>query len=363
MPADRAPAEVIRAADDSRGELAWHVTHPANRRFAQVIVNRLWQRYFGRGLVEPIHDWEADEPTHPQLLDYLADELVLHDYDLKHVARMILSSQAYQRQIDESDENDESGDSELHAARIALLAAPRRRRMSAEQLADSIFLAVGKPFDTEELCVNPDGRQAASSFSNLGTPRRAWEFACPSNERERPSMTLPRVQSVVDLMMAFGWRQDRQEPVNERIEDVTPLSPLVLANGVAVNRAIDLADHGALVELCLVNQPIEQLVEQLLLRLLCREPTPPERQRYVDLLSEGYEDRKTGLPAAVRQVDRSPLAWSNNLDAEANRIGEQRQRGAIDGDVPTRRLNDDWRARVEDMVWAVINSPEFVFVP
>lgn len=348
------PAELKRDANDSRAQLAWLVTHPANERFAQVIVNRLWQRYLGRGLFQTVHDWEGIEASHPELLNFMADELVLYGYDLKHVTRLILNSQAYQRQIDTSDE---------HAAREKLFAAPTRRRMTAEQLTDSVFLAVGKPFDSEELCVNPDGRQSAGSFSNLGVPRRAWEFACPSNERERPSMTLPRAQSVVDMMMAYGWRQNRQEPVNHRLESITPLAPLVLAHGVAVNRAVDLADHGALVELCLQEQSVEDLVTQLWLRFYGREPLAVEQARYVALLSAGYDERRTGEPRMKRQVDRSPLAWSNNLDAKANQIGEDRQRKSLDGDPPTRRLTDDWRNRVEDMVWVMINSPEFIFVP
>lgn len=348
------PAELKRDAKDSRAQLAWLVTHPANERFAQVIVNRLWERYLGRGLFQTVHDWEGIEASHPELLNYLADEFVLYGYDLKHVARVILNSQAYQRQIDTSDD---------HAEREKLFASPTRRRMTAEQLTDSVFLAVGKPFDSEELCVNPDGRQSASSFSNLGVPRRAWEFACPSNERERPSMTLPRAQSVVDMMMAYGWRQNRQEPVNHREASITPLAPLVLAHGVAVNRAVDLADHGELVEICLEEQSVEELVDQLWLRFYSREPSSEEQARYVALLSEGYDTRRTGEPRMKRQVDRSPLAWSNNLDAKANQIGEARQKQALEGDQPTRRLDPEWRERVEDMVWVMVNSPEFIFVP
>ena len=61
------------------------------------MVNRLWQRYFGRGIVEPVDDWETAQPSHPELLDWLARELVTHDYDAKHIARLIFNSQAYQR--------------------------------------------------------------------------------------------------------------------------------------------------------------------------------------------------------------------------------------------------------------------------
>lgn len=348
---DDVPSELLRAPDDPRARLAWHITHPRDRRFAQVMVNRLWQRYLGRGLVDSIHDWEGRECSHPDLLDYLADEFLAGDYDLKHVARLILNSQTYQRQADENADD------------AALFASATRRRMEAEQLADSVFLAVGKPFDVEELNMNADGRQAWGNFQNLGVPRRAWQFACTANERERPSMTLPRAQSVIDLLMAFGWRQNRQEPINERIEDPTPLTSLVLVNGVAVSRAVDLSDNGELVDLCLEDQPVERLVERLFVCFLTRKPTAEEAERFTNLLSEGYASRATGAERTPQKVDRSPLTWSNNLDAEANRIGEERQDKALKGDPPTRRLTADWRERVEDMVWVLVNSPEFVVVP
>jgi len=57
-------------------------------------VNRVWKRYMGLGLVEPADDWSQAKPSHPELLDYLARELMTHDYDLKHIARLIFSSQA-----------------------------------------------------------------------------------------------------------------------------------------------------------------------------------------------------------------------------------------------------------------------------
>ena len=83
------------------------------------MVNRLWHRYLGRGLVEPVDDWENAKPTHPKLLEALAAELVTHNYDLKHIARLIFNSQLYQREP--------TSDEKLAAS----LVAPLRRRMTA----------------------------------------------------------------------------------------------------------------------------------------------------------------------------------------------------------------------------------------
>ncbi len=66
---------------------------------ARVIVNRIWQRYFGRGLVSTAEDfgYQSTPPSHPALLDYLATELMEHDWSLKHVHRLIVNSAAYHR--------------------------------------------------------------------------------------------------------------------------------------------------------------------------------------------------------------------------------------------------------------------------
>ncbi|HEV3080151.1 MAG TPA: DUF1549 domain-containing protein, partial [Gemmataceae bacterium] len=75
--------------------LAGLVTHPDNGRFARTIVNRLWQRLFGRGIVHPV-DVMANRPWSEELLDYLALYLVDNKYDLKKLLEHMVSSQAYQ---------------------------------------------------------------------------------------------------------------------------------------------------------------------------------------------------------------------------------------------------------------------------
>src|SRR6185295_8269480 len=75
-------------------QLADLLTHPENGRLARTIVNRLWSKLFGRGLVEPLDNMDA-EPWHQDLLDYLAADLADHGYDLKHTLRLMATSQAY----------------------------------------------------------------------------------------------------------------------------------------------------------------------------------------------------------------------------------------------------------------------------
>lgn len=360
---DDAPAGALRDPNDVREQLALLVTSPKNRRFAQVIANRVWKRYLGWGIVEPVDDWESGRPSHPALLEHLADELVTRDYDLKHLARLILNSRAYQRQAIASGAGmDESAN--------RLFAGPARRRMSAEQVADSLFAAVGKEFKSEPLTMDLEGRGVAKNFQNLGTPTRAWQFTSLSNERDRPALAMPVAQSVIDLLQTFGWRESRPDPLTVREDATTVLQPLVLANGTAGHRAIVLSDDSAITALSLrTSYTAEQLVDELFLRTLSRPPMDAERQTVAELLGEGFEDRivpegqipqeATDPKAAGRRV----VSWSNHLSPEASEIKLELERRAREGDPPTKRLRDDWRRRAEDALWALVNSPEFVFVP
>ncbi len=353
--AEGLPAALLRNPQDTRELLAAQITSPHNRRFAKVIANRLWQRYLGRGLVEPVDDWEGVEPRHPELLDWLARELVTHDYDLRHLARLILTSDVYQRICVPA--------SETEAAE--LFAGPTRRRMTGEQLADSLMVASGKDYGSEELTMDRDGKQESSRFLHLRFPRRAWQFVAVSNERDRPSLNLPVAQSMVDLLSAFGWRQQRQDPLTVRPEALTPLQPMALAHGTAANRALDFSDDSALTELALRSQSLDQFVEGLFLRLLTRPPTTEEREALLSLLAPGYSDRIVAGPEAVppRRLFRSGVTWANHFDPRSDEEAIARQRQILRGDPPSARLDPDWRARAEDAAWVLTNLPEFVFVP
>ncbi|MFM7072337.1 MAG: DUF1553 domain-containing protein, partial [Planctomycetota bacterium] len=129
------PSPNVNAIAQSREQLAALITSPANERFAQVMANRLWQRLLGRGIVEPVEDWEKGQPTHPELLRWLGRELVASGYQAKHVMRLIMNSHAYQRQSDPA-----------RTAPSPLAVAPAPRRLAAEQVVDSLFAATGTPF-------------------------------------------------------------------------------------------------------------------------------------------------------------------------------------------------------------------------
>jgi hypothetical protein len=282
---------LVRNRNDSRELLAAIITDPRNERFAQVMVNRLWKQLIGIGIVEPVDDWENAAPSHKELLQWLAHELVTHDYDLKQIARGILESNTYQR-VPSSD-----------AARVGksserTFAAPARRRLTAEQLVDSLFTISGKAFDTEMLTMDPEGRQVANDQGNFGVPERAWQFAALSNERDRPALAKPRAQIIADVLTAFGWRESRAEPRSVRDHEANVLQPALLANGTLGARVTRLSEESAFTALALKSQPVVALVNEIYLRSLARPPSAGETETFVALLAPGYETRLTGAAPA-----------------------------------------------------------------
>jgi hypothetical protein len=323
--------EVVRKAGDTREQLAALLTDPRNQRFAQVVANRLWKRYMGWGFVEPVDDWDHAKVSHPELLDFLGRVFVLSGYDLKHLARLILNSQAYQRELLPNAIESEPAEPEER-----LFAGQVRRRLSAEQVVDSLFAISGKAMGAEELTMDVDGRRPASTFLNLGVPHRAWQLTSLSNERDRPALSIPKAQSVVDVLSVFGWRDSRQDAQTKRDHESNVLQPATVANGVLVKRFSQLSDNSAFTEVA-VNAVIpDDLVETLFERVYTREPSAVERQVFVELLSTGFAKRVVpGRKVTKRVKSNHAVSWSNHLSPEATRIKMEMERLTRAADPPT----------------------------
>ncbi|MBI1313392.1 DUF1553 domain-containing protein [bacterium] len=351
------PEGFLRTPGDQREELAARITTPHNERFAQVIANRIWKRYLGRGIIDPVDDWEHADPSHPELLDYLGRELIRSGYDLKHLARLILNSQTYQRAvaIPETPEQAE------------LYAVATRRRLTAEQLVDSLFEISGKEFRAGDMNIDVDGSRSFESSLNLGIPQRAWMFSSLSNERDRPSLALPYAQPFVTLLETFGWQESRQSPISQREEAATVLQPAIVANGVLGRRFTRLSDDSIFTQMALQDRPVSELVDEIYQRVLTRKPNSEERAVFVELLSEGYATRinrdQLNAPVPRQPGARTGVGWSNHLDPRSNTLQIETQEVVRLGDIPTRKLKTEWRERFEDGLWALLNSPEFIFVP
>lgn len=132
-----------KADDTSRVVLAAWMTSPDNPFFARAVANRLWEHFFGVGLVDPVDDFREDNPaSHPELVDDLAKALVAAKFDLKFLIRAITASQAYQRT---SEMTHASQDDLRSFARMPI------KGLAPEQVFDSLATAVGYRGDTTSM--------------------------------------------------------------------------------------------------------------------------------------------------------------------------------------------------------------------
>ena len=109
-------------------QLSQLLTSPRNGRFSRTIVNRIWAQLLGRGLIEPVDEMDH-EAWQPELLDWMAADLVDHDYNLKHLMQRICTSRAYQARAVGAPQPDQQD---------FVFTGPLVKRMSAEQFADAV---------------------------------------------------------------------------------------------------------------------------------------------------------------------------------------------------------------------------------
>ena len=221
---------------------------PSNGRLARTIVNRLWARFMGHGLVEPVDDMEQ-AAWHPDLLDWLAEDLIAHGYDLKRTMTLILSSTAYQR----------VAVNPVVADRPYVFRGPEARRLTAEQFVDAVSTVTG---------AWPKGPDARLNVALVSA------HAVPPHERTRAALVAAN-----PLMLALG-RPNREQVVTTRAAAATTLQTLELLNGPT------LAGHlrrGAETMMAGPTQP-GAIVDDVFDRALGRKPTPAERRLAVDAL-------------------------------------------------------------------------------
>lgn len=138
-------------------QLAALMTHPENGRFTRTIVNRLWYKLMGRGIVHPL-DAMQSEPWNTDLLDHLAVDLADNKYDLKSTLYLIATSEAYQSQS--VTRRGESGES---AGGKFVYQGPLPRRMTAEQFLDSVWQITSAAPDAFDAPVIRSAPQAAGT--------------------------------------------------------------------------------------------------------------------------------------------------------------------------------------------------------
>ncbi len=217
-----------------RLELARWITDPAHPLTARVIANRLWQHHFGTGIVDTPSDLGVNggRPTHPELLDWLASELVANGWSLRHLHRLIVTSAAYRQ----------AGTPRAEALRVdagtRLLWRYPPRRLEAEALRDSILAVSGK-LDLKMGGPGFDLFEPNTNYVKVYTPKRKFG---PEDFRRMVYQSKPRMQ-LDDVFGAFDC-PDAGQIAPRRTSSTTPLQALNLMNSAFLtDQAGFLADR------------------------------------------------------------------------------------------------------------------------
>ena len=233
--------------DQRLKQFALLITSKENGRLTRTVVNRIWHRLMGRGIVQPV-DVMDGEPWNADLLDYLAVDLADHGYDLKRTIRRICNSQAYQSQCSVSSEKDLRDD--------YVYRGPVARRLTAEQFIDAIWTLTATAPDLPATKLElPDSKHTTHIRASLVTGGQ--------------------------LMRSLG-RPNREQVVTVRPEKMTTLLALDLSNGDLMAGLLKMGADNLLQQHS--DWTPEQFVDWIYRSTLSRPPSDHERVRATELV-------------------------------------------------------------------------------
>lgn len=219
---NRTPEAAPRAFR-SRLDLAKWLADPGNPLTPRVTVNRVWMRYFGKGLVETEEDFgtQGTPPSHPELLDWLAAEFIRGGWSMKHLHRLIATSATYRQASQARSDLDEKDPRNL------LLARQSRLRLDAEIVRDAALAASGllNP-SLGGPSVRPPQPEGVYAFTQQ---RKKWDVATDGDRFRRTLYTFFYRSAPHPLFGAFD-APDFQVTCTRRSKSNTPLQSLTLAN-------------------------------------------------------------------------------------------------------------------------------------
>lgn len=207
----------------TRLDLAKWIVSPNNPLTARVIANRVWQVYFGRGIVETENDFGAlaSAPSHPELLDWLALEFQSHDWSLKELHRLIVSSHTYQQSSRERPELQASD------PRNYLLGKQQRLRLEAELIRDVALSA--SDLLSPKLGGPPVFPPIPAGVMDVGQVKRQWTTSQGADRYRRGLYTFLYRGTPPPALTVFD-APDGLSTCTRRMRSNTPLQALTLLN-------------------------------------------------------------------------------------------------------------------------------------
>ncbi len=376
----RAPAGRAKEINTREAYAKW-LTSPENPRFTQVIANRLWKRFFGQGVIEPVDNLkEGTKAVNPELLKHLEAVMVQVGYDLRQYLRVLAHSRTYPR------EACHAAPSEDEAFRFP---GPLLRRMTAEQLWDSMVTLVVPDVDAKLLKPGEAAEPVYANYERLTritleqakpiVEAEALRQKDPAKYRELQRKLQAEARAAQEAQRKIARLQDQLKGVAKKgdpaqakkIQDeiqglekmaAAPMSPRMMAaryrggnNRSALSRASDL-----------------------------QQPAPPGHflrefgQSDRDQIEASHRDSAVPQALALLNgfVDKTILPNSKSAiraSAEAARSPGDKVaalfRGILSRD-PSPKEKGDWTPDVEkrgeaalrDLIWTLVNTHEFMFI-
>jgi hypothetical protein len=288
------PPQPLARSTGRRLWLARWIASAGNPLTARVMVNRLWQYHFGRGIVGTTNDFglAGERPTHPELLDWLAAELTERGWSLKHLHRLIVLSAAYQTSC-------APGAGEQHLERrLALFGRWRQRRVEAEVLRDSVLAVSGRLLRQ----ARGPGVYPPLAKNVLRTQSRAGLGWGRSDERQssRRSVYVFAKRSLVPPELELFDTPDTTSSCERRPVSITGPQALTLLNGTFYN---EQAAHFAERLLREAGSEAAAQVRRAYALALCRPPSPEEEKLVLAFLARQRrqieaEQKAAGQPAS-----------------------------------------------------------------
>jgi hypothetical protein len=277
----------------NRLDLAHWIVDPENPLTARTFANRIWDLYFGMPLSSAPEDLgqQGEFPPYPELLDWLAAEFIESGWDIKHLVRLIVTSNTYRQSSDTSDELFEFDPYNR------LLARQSPVRLSAEIIRDN-SLQISGLLNTTLGGISAHPYQPAGFYRNLNFPRR--EYVSDRNENQyRRGVYVHWQRTFLHPMMTTFDASSRDECTVKRDISNTPLQALNLLNDPTQVEAAK-----ALAQTLLTEQKTDRSrIDAIYKRALARHPSPKEREVLLGFLKrerQRFENKENQAEAFLK---------------------------------------------------------------
>jgi hypothetical protein len=342
----------LTAGDDPRAPLVEWMRRKDNPYFARAFINRVWDVYFGSGIINPPDDMNlANPPSNEALLNHLSESFIAHDFDMKWLHREILASETYQRSWETNDTNQYD---ERNFSRAVV------RRLPAEVLLDAMLQATSgssalasAPASTEARAIGmkgntQGGRRGANNFAATVFGRSTRQTNCDCSASNEPNLLQSIfLQNDQDVLNAIdrrdGWLVERTGDLTKLRQQKAKLTGAAL-DVIGLSKQIArlekrLEDAKSDRETKSLNEQAKSLQAQLATKVkLVKEAEQAEK----DATSQAFEPEAIVREAYLRVLSRRP---NDHESAMARKY-------LTEAGEPAKGMRD--------LLWALLNTKEFI---